>query len=267
MGPVIRQALSFRAKIYDNPTMPLQDHFRPPLSVRCPWTGFHSTWANTICDELNDSLLPPRFHAIPNVQLSGTSVEIDVATLREDGWQVPTNGPGSWVPPAAGGTATIDFTGLDLFEVQVIYESGGPQLVAAIELLSPANKDRPANRRLFATKCASYLEDGASALIVDIVTERHGSSHADLLDLLDVRTSPAWNSPTGLSAVAYRARRENAHTNIDWWTEVLTLGECLPKMPLWIGIDVQVPIDLEATYKRTFERLRMPFPSAERNGK
>jgi len=40
------------------------------------------------------------------------------------------------------------------FEVQVLRNFGGPQLRAAIELVSPANKDRPAARRVFAGKCA-----------------------------------------------------------------------------------------------------------------
>jgi hypothetical protein len=248
--------------------MPLQDHFHPPLDVQLPWTGFHSRWATVICDELNDSLLPPRYRAIPLVQLRGGAVEIDAAALREDGWELPTSGPASWTPPAAGGTATIDFTGLDLFEVQVLYDSGGPQLVAAVELVSPANKDRPVNRRVFATTLASYLEYGASVLAVDVATGRHGDLHGDLLELLDVRTDPVWSSPTGLSAVAYRSRRENAHTNIDWWTEPLAVGAPLPTMPLWIGVGIHVPIDLESTYGKTFARLRMPLVShpADRSG-
>ena len=46
---------------------------------------------------------------------------------------------------------------------------GGARLVAAIELVSPANKDRAAHRRAFAT-CASHLCQGVGLVIVDIVT-------------------------------------------------------------------------------------------------
>lgn len=246
--------------------MPLQDHFRTPLTKTLPWTGFHSRWASAISDELNARLLPPRYRAIPNVQLGGGTVEIDIATLREDGWAPPKSGPGSWEPPAAGGTAVIDFTGLDLFEVQVFYSGDRLELVAAVELVSRANKDRPATRRVFATKYASYLEQGASVLVVDVVTDRQASLHAELLGLLDVRTETAWSSPTGLSAIAYRPRRDNEHTNIDWWPEALSVGSKLPIMPLWIAAGVQVPVDLEGTYLTTFERLRFPIPPAERNG-
>ena len=45
----------------------------------------------------------------------------------------------------------------DRFEVLVFEAEEGATLVAAVELVSPANKDRPAHRRAFAVKCASYL--------------------------------------------------------------------------------------------------------------
>jgi hypothetical protein len=201
-----------------------------------------------------------------NVQLSGATVEIDVATLREDGWEPPSVDRVGWEPPAAAGTAVIDFTGLELYEVLVLYSGDGQQLVGAVELLSRSNKDRPANRRVFVTKCASYLEQGASVLVVDVVTDRHAPLHGELLEILGVKQEVVWTSPSGLSAIAYRPRRENEHTNIDWWTEPLAIGSKLPKMPLWIGIDVNVPIDLESTYMKTFEYIRVPIPSPERNG-
>jgi hypothetical protein len=245
--------------------MPLQDHFRPPLSKALPWTAFHSRWATEIADELNRSLLPPRYRAWANVQLGGGVVEIDVAALRETGWEEPS-GPERWTPPAATGTAVIDFTGLELFEVKVIYESGDAELIAALELVSPANKDRPANRRAFAMKCANYLEQGTSVIVVDVVTGRSPSLHDELMTILDLNSLDSRSAETGLAAIAYRSRRENAHTNIDWWAQALAVGQAMPKVPMWIGIDVPVPVDLEASYMKTFEYIRVPFPAAERNG-
>jgi hypothetical protein len=241
--------------------MPLHDHFRPPLSKVLPWTGFHSRWATEIADRLN-LVLPPRYRAIANVQLGGGMVEIDVATLREEGWTGPEAG---WSPPAAAGTAVVDFAGLDVFEVQVLYDGDDCQLVAAVELVSRRNKDRPAARRAFAMKCANYLDQGAAVLAVDVVTDRKMDLHAELLGLLN-QTS-AWHSPTGLYAIAYRARRVNAHTEIDWWPEALAVGQPLPAVPLWIGTDVSVRIDLEETYAATFERLRLPRGGPVLNGR
>ena len=72
----------------------------------------------------------------------------------------------------------------DEIEVQVIQRSGGPTLVAAIELVSPRNKDRIEARRAFAAKRAGYLQLGIGLLIVDVVTERRANLHDELIQLL-----------------------------------------------------------------------------------
>src|SRR5581483_9326123 len=128
--------------------MPLLDHFRPPLSQRRHWDSFHGAWAEAMAVHLNQSLLPERYVAEARVKLGG-QVEIDVGTFAEDG-RTPRPESGSvatWAPPQPVVTAPLEFQDPDVFEVQVLSEAEGPRLVAAIELVSPANKDRPANRR------------------------------------------------------------------------------------------------------------------------
>ena len=78
-------------------TMPLLDHFSPPLKTVRFWHSFHSVWANMIASSLNKQL-PPRYLASPNVHFG---IEIDVATLD----QTPTkNAPEAsnrdWEAPA-----------------------------------------------------------------------------------------------------------------------------------------------------------------------
>src|SRR5207245_8271579 len=65
----------------------------------------------------------------------------------------------------------------EAFAVLVFHDDGGARLVGAIELASPGNKDRPAYRRAFAVKCASYLYQGISLVLVDIVTNRQANLH------------------------------------------------------------------------------------------
>jgi len=59
-------------------------------------------------------------------------------------------------PPKPTLSVTVDFHRLDVFEVQV-HREGGLEMVAAIALVSPRNKDGPTARRLFAAKWAAYL--------------------------------------------------------------------------------------------------------------
>jgi hypothetical protein len=229
--------------------MPLLDHFRPPLSQRRHWDSFHGAWAEAIALNLNQSLLPERFVAEARVRLGG-QVEIDVGTFAEQANGAPTaaGGVAVWAPPKPTATALLDFSDPDVFEVQVLSEEEGPRLVAAIELVSPANKDRPANRRMFAVKCASYLHSGVSVIMVDVVTERPGNLYAELLELLQVRLSTSGQGPHDLYATAHRTSPPSSELHLETWAFPLALGGPLPTVPLWLQPDLCLPLDLDATY-------------------
>ncbi|MBY0229628.1 MAG: hypothetical protein K2W96_10140 [Gemmataceae bacterium] len=232
--------------------MPLLDHFAPPLSRTHPWRGFHAAWAGAIVRHLNGGILPAGFYAIPNVDLDAP-VEIDVATLREAGALPP--GGALWDAPAPAVDVALDFPAIDLVEVQVMHGEGDPRLVASIELASESNKDRPASRRAFSVKCASYLHEGSSVVVVDPVTVRSAGLHAELHRLLELPGEP-WRSATGLSAVSYQAQGEEDR-RLRVWTNELAVGGTLPVVPLWLG-GFAVPLDLEATHSATCRDLRIP---------
>lgn len=188
--------------------MTLLDHFRPPLRGPRRWEGFHHAWAANIAQHLNREVLPADFFAESEISL-GPTLEIDVANVEwaegAGGREAAgaTTGTAVWAPSKPLLAFPVDFARLDVCEVRVYEELGGAQLRAAIELVSPANKDRPGSRRTFAAKCAGYLEQAVSVVIVDVVTERTANLHADLLEALEV-SEAAWESPSQLFAVAYR---------------------------------------------------------------
>jgi len=217
----------------------LLDHFHPPLSVSHPWKGFHSAWANAITNQLNE-VLPEGFYAIPEVPL-GDQIEIDVASLEEPG----------------NGAAAVDFSRVRSVEIHVFQDSGGPQLRAAIELASPANKDRPRSRLTFAAKCVGYLEHGVGLVVLDTVTTRRANLHAEIVAALEVTAGLAWNSRTFLAGVAYRTVAKAGQTCIEAWAEPLRLGAELPTLPLWLGPDLCLPLPLERTYTAACHSLRI----------
>jgi hypothetical protein len=229
--------------------MPLLDHFHAPLSQRRHWDSFHGAWAEAIAQQLNEDLLPDRYFAEARIKL-GTRVEIDVGTFDEG--KPSTNGAGVavWASPRPTISVPVEFQEAETFEVQVLNDEEGPRLVAAIELVSPANKDRPANRRAFAIMCASYLQSGVSLMIVDVVTERKGNLHAALLRLLKVTAATPARSPNDLYASAYRTVPESEKDfRLDVWAKRLRLRHSLPTLSLWLQADVSLPVDLEATYQ------------------
>lgn len=241
--------------------MPLLDHFQPPFAPARRWGSFHSAWASTITQQLNE-VLPEDYYAEPHVQL-GNQFEIDVATLHKDGQA----GPGGaavatalWAPPRPTRTIPVDFLQWDVFEVCVYQDLGGPQLRAAIELISPANKDRPSHRQAFAIKCGSHLQHAVSVVLVDIVTECLANLHAELLHILELTTESAWQSPTNLYTAAYRTVLSHGKHYLEMWTEPLAIGGLLPTMPLWLDVDLCLPLRLEESYVATCQGLRIRLP-------
>jgi hypothetical protein len=238
--------------------MPLRDHFQPPLRDDRPWESFHSAWANAIVGWLNQNVLPEHYWAIPQVHV-GARVEIDAATFRfHEESAAPGNGVATavWAPPQAKLAAAVDFGDTDTFEVQVREETRR-RLVAAVELVSPANKDRPTHRRDFAIKCASYLRQHVSVVIVDVVTERRDNLHGELMQLLELPPELLEAGAFPLYAVAYRLKVQEETQRLELWPEELQVGATLPTFPLWIGEDEAVPLDLEASYVAACELLRI----------
>ena len=96
-------------------------------------------------------------------------------------------------------------------------------------------------------------------VIVDIVTSRTANLHEELFNTLGVkRRGVAWRSPTGLYAVAYRAVTVRKAPRVEAWPEPLALGKTLPVMPLWLTLDLCVPLRLEQSYVNTCRSLRIP---------
>ncbi len=236
--------------------MPLLDHFHPPLFGRRHWTSFHHGWAVAITAALNERL-PAGYFAEPHVQFG---IEIDVATFEERA--VASTG-GDWAPGAPTQTLPLPLL-TDVVEVRVRGPYGGLTVAGAVELVSPANKDRPDHRDAFVSKCAAYLQQGIGLVVVDIVTGRHTSLHAALLNRLLTGAAP--RVTTDLYAVAYRPVRRSDESQFDTWEEALAAGRELPTLPLWLPGEVKVPVDLETTYLRTCREQRIPPDGFAANG-
>ncbi len=241
--------------------MPLLDHFHPPLQGRRHWEGFHGWWAAAIADNLNDHL-PPDYFAEFQVTVS-TRIEVDVATFTEDDGALTSRQDGAatavltraWAPPAPVAVMPALFP--DDFAVKVFSSVAGPTLVAAIELVSPGNKDREDTRRAFAVKCAAYLQRGIGLMVVDIVTSRHANLHDELVALLGHPDGFKFPTPTPLYATAYRPAHREDRNEIDLWREALAIGQPLPTLPLAVRGLGCLPIDLEGTYTEARNRVRI----------
>jgi Protein of unknown function (DUF4058) len=194
--------------------MTLLDHFRSPLSDRRHWQSFHSAWATYLVETLNQ-VLPQDYFAESNVKFEPVMVE-----------QV---------------------------EVGIFSSERSTKLIGAIEIVSPANKDRPSQREVFVTKCQSYLEQGVGLIVIDVVTARKRSLHTQLMAQIG---SQAQSTEGNLYAAAYRSVVLES-PQVEVWFESLELGRSLPTLPLWLKDGGCFPVDLAQTYDRTCKAQRL----------
>lgn len=131
----------------------------------------------------------------------------------------------------------------------VLVERDG-RLVAAVELVSPRNKDRPLARATYARRYAGYLLEGVHLLLIDVHRRPAGFSFADQiaaeLQIPDQRTLPA---PQALS---YRVGEPAAAGGrlVAIWRRALIVGSALPTLPLPLDIERAINVDVEGTYAR-----------------
>ena len=197
----------------------------------------------------------------------GSRVEIDVATLHNDrdeqeDPQRTNSGEGGvallrarpWTPPAPGMSMPAIYP--NSIEVLVYSTEGGATVIAAVELVSPANKDRHQTRRAFAAKCASYLQQGIGLIVMNVVTDRTANLHNELVDLLEIG-SRYQVADADVYAAAYRPIRQANSERTDVWISSLEVGKPLPLLPLALDKGICIPLDFEPPYMEACQRSRL----------
>jgi hypothetical protein len=164
--------------------------------------------------------LPRPYVAAPHVHL-GTGFEVDIAA-SDDELLRPSF---ETTHDSNGGTATA------------VYRANDQRLVAAVEIVSPSNKDRPESRRAFIAKCAALLRQGVSVSIVDLVTSKPSNLYLELLAYLG-ESDPSfsldpssiyavacrwnWNRPTKRPAKFCESSLDVACASCPWWRYATT---------------------------------------------
>jgi hypothetical protein len=196
--------------------MPLRDHFRSPLDDLRHWEGFHATWPVMIVAQLRKQLPHPYF-AEPRVQ--------------------------------SGMRARMERRLQDVYEVLIYEHTNHVRVVAAVEIVSPANKDREDQRSAFVSRCAALLRESVSVVIVDVVTTCNQSLYGEMLGLLG--ESDSGLSGQSLCAAACRRIKRNDNWALQCWPHALALGQPLPTLPLWLADNLAVPLELEESYEQS----------------
>jgi hypothetical protein len=210
--------------------------------------------------------LPPGFVLALRVHL-GPYFEIDIAGFEKD-----DASPGLGTPTGAGcTTATLtpprptwfietELPEDDEYEVQIYSAEEERQLVAVIEIVSPANKDRPDKRRAFVGKCGALLRKGVAVSIVDLVTIRHANLYAELMTFIghpDPTLGPE-PPPIYTSSCRWTPNAAGTRARLEAWSSPMTVGQPLPPLPIWLTDTQSLLLDLERSYESACEDLSIP---------
>lgn len=236
--------------------MPVHDWTRVDAGT---FHAFHTAWLTHLSEALNDGRLPKGFYALP--EQHGGKFVADILTLHAS--PAAPNGP---IPTAAGGVALAEAPPRVQLRRRVqtatrtrqrtltIRHVSGHRVVALVEVVSPANKDRPRHVEDFVTKVTTALSQEIHVTLADLLPPGpHDPQGMDgaVWQALDESEQP-YDRPadTPFTLVAYRADSPE-----EAFVQHLAIGRALAEMPLFLTPDHYVYLPLEMTYLAAFRGL------------
>ncbi len=233
--------------------MPVHDWTRVEAGI---FHHFHNGWLWDISDALNGGLLPPDYYAL-NEQHAGGNIA-DVLALH-------AGDPSHPLPPLRGGVAlaeapprvrhTLTLSAPPRPRTRrrtlVVRHVSGHRVVALLEIVSPANKDRSQHVAIFARKVVGALRASVHVLLVDLFPPgRHDlqGMHSAVAESLGDQGPPYVLPPREPLTLASYA----AVVPPKAYLEHLAVGADLPEMPLFLTPDFYVNVPLGPAYQAAY---------------
>jgi hypothetical protein len=226
--------------------MPLHDWAATP-----GWDGVHQLWIVELLHWLK-ARLPAGYRAYigttPTFAIGGPTEDCPDVGVRE--WPPPVIDPETPVDPADEPDVEIAVATLSGEKALFVERQG--RLVAAVELVSPRNKDRVSACAAYTGTYLGYLLKGVHLLLVDVHRRPLRFSFADRIAEELHLDQPACPSPF---AIGYRVGEPapNGGRFLALWRRALTVGAPLPPLRLPLSVNEFVLVDLEQTYARAAE--------------
>ncbi len=220
------------------------------------WDSVHPIWMTYLIEWVRPRL-PEGYKAflggVPALTVASANGKPDVGVRR---W-----GPTQPATEVATDTAVMEpdhefNASIRLDPQRAVHIDFHGQLIAAIELVSPRNKDRADSKETYTNRYLGYLRLGVHLLLVDVLPRPRKFSFADAITAGLGIDPPPLPAPF---AVVYRAGEpvpvgDDMGSRVAVWHRPLEVGQPLPTLPLPLNVHQAVVIDLEQTYQRAAEQ-------------
>jgi hypothetical protein len=216
------------------------------------WDSVHPVWLTYLVEWIRPRL-PEGYKAflggVPALTVVSANGKPDVSVRQ---W-----GPKPTAETVAGSTGVFEpdlevSVAIPLDPQPAVHIDFHGQLIAAIEIVSPRNKDHSAAKETYANRYLGYLRLGVHLMLVDVLPRPRGFSFSDAITgALGLELTPL---PPPFVA-AYRVG-EVVPVGDDMGSLVglvrlpLQVVQPLPALPLPLNVHDAVVIDLEETYHR-----------------
>jgi hypothetical protein len=221
------------------------------------WDSVHPVWLTYLLEHVQVRL-PEGYKAflggVPSLTVDSGHGRPDVSVRH---WsplaatELSTNGIGLLEPDLE---ASVAFR---LGPQRALHIDFHGQLIAALEIVSPCNKDRTEAKEAYTSRYLGYLRLGVHLLLVDVLPRPKDFSFADAIASGLGLQLPSLPPPC---AAAYRVGEavpagDEVGSLVGLWRRPLQIGQPLPALPLPLNVHQAVPIDLEETYRRAAKRV------------
>lgn len=227
--------------------MPVHDWSRVDAGA---FHAFHTAWITHLSEALNGGVLPSGYYALPE-QHMGRFIAARF-TLQAP---APIEGGGLAVAesqPKVRRKLSASSSTRGRSRTLTIRHVSGNRIVALVEIVSPANKDRRSHVEEFIDKAEIALLHGINLLLVDLFPpgahDPHGMHGAFWERFDDEPYVPPADEPLTLASYVAGPRP-------DVYVEPFVAGSPLAEMPLFLNPDRYVNVPLETTYLAAFRGL------------
>lgn len=239
--------------------MPLHDWNHVEAGI---FHAFHTAWIGEIQSSLNHGLLPSTFYALAEQHVGGYIA--DVLTLREPDPEERSSAE-SFSGTSSGGSATAlaslpqtsihESIEVDLTELRrsvAIRHVSTHRIIALIEIVSPANKDRIERLQSFLDKTLQALANGIHVLVVDVLAPGVHDPQG-MHEAVRAAVSSVSNGTKATHRASTLASYLSQRTGFEAFVEHPQLGQLLPAMPVFLERIRYINVPLEETYQRAWD--------------